>query len=261
MNLEIDKGLITQLRDILKQGWIENTRHGNCGSVGNILEDILGVSENNLPIPDLNEWELKSKRESSSSLVTLFHSEPFPRKYKFVSNILLPKYGWRHKLAGINYPANEMSFRQTINGNRRSDRGFTVVIDRSSQKILISFDRNYVDPRHSEWLKHVEMNVGLGELNPQPYWEFSNIYSSINRKLKNCCLAVADTKVESGKEFFKYTEFKLFTGFSYENFLKGLEEGYIYIDFDARTGHNHGTKFRIQKNKLMTLYANCIDLV
>lgn len=32
--------------------------------------------------------------------------------------------------------------------------------------------------------------------------------------------------------------------------------GKIYIDFDARTGHNHGTKFRIKYNDIPSLYKN-----
>ncbi len=47
--------------------------------------------------------------------VSLFHMEPSPRELKHVPSILLPKYGWLHDKAGIKYPANEMSFRQTIN--------------------------------------------------------------------------------------------------------------------------------------------------
>ena len=45
-NEEIE--FFNKLTEILSQGWIENKRHGNHGSVGNLLEDILGIRENNL---------------------------------------------------------------------------------------------------------------------------------------------------------------------------------------------------------------------
>jgi len=32
------------------------------------------------------------------------------------------------------------------------------------------------------------------------------------------------------------------------------------VDFDARTGHNHGTKFRLHQNKLPLLYKNVIEV-
>ena len=41
---------------------------------------------------------------------------------------------------------------------------------------------------------------------------------------------------------------------SFEGFLKALEEGKILVDFDARTGHNHGTKFRMRQDWLPMLY-------
>ncbi|HPG72675.1 MAG TPA: MvaI/BcnI family restriction endonuclease, partial [Bacteroidales bacterium] len=71
-------------------GWIENKRHGNQGGIGNTLEDLLGIDENNLPIPNAAEWELKSQRINTTSLTTLFHIEPSPRAIGFVPQMLLP---------------------------------------------------------------------------------------------------------------------------------------------------------------------------
>ena len=70
------KMLGTQLEAIEKMGWIKNRRPGNVGGVGNTLEDLLEVAENNLQLPDLGDWELKSQRADSASLMTLFHMEP-----------------------------------------------------------------------------------------------------------------------------------------------------------------------------------------
>ncbi len=44
-----------------------------------------------------------------------------------------------------------MSFRQTISGAIRSDRGFKVVIDRKDRKITSAFDAKALDPRHADW--------------------------------------------------------------------------------------------------------------
>ncbi|MBI3576609.1 hypothetical protein HY086_01045 [Candidatus Gottesmanbacteria bacterium] len=147
------QALIEKLKQIATIGWIPNARKGNQGGIGNTLEDLLGIKENNLPIPNASEWELKTQRLNSSSLTTLFHSEPSPRAVRFVPQILLPKYGWAHQEDGKKYANGEMSFRQTIHGQSRSDRGFKVVIDREEKKILISFDAKNVDPRHRNWLE------------------------------------------------------------------------------------------------------------
>ncbi|MGC8546014.1 MAG: MvaI/BcnI family restriction endonuclease, partial [Athalassotoga sp.] len=33
-------------------GWISNNRPGNVGGIGNTLEDLLGIKENHLPLPN-----------------------------------------------------------------------------------------------------------------------------------------------------------------------------------------------------------------
>lgn len=248
------QSLIDKLRKIAATGWIPNARHGNHGGIGNTLEDLLDIKENNLPIPNAAEWELKAQRLNTPSLTTLFHLEPSPRAIRFVPQILLPKYGWAQEGAGIKYPKNEMSFRQTIHGQSRSDRGFMVIIDRKQKKVLISFNTKSVDPRHEEWLKSVKKRVSDGELDPQPYWGFDDLRHKAGTKLLNSFYVQAEVKKEKGKEFYKYNKVLMLQKFSFDGFLKAIEEAKILIDFDARTGHNHGTKFRLRQNHLPMLY-------
>ena len=255
MKIFTKESLIASLIEIREKGWIPNARSGNVGGIGNTLEDLLGIEENNLPIPNAAEWELKCQRKETTSLTTLFHMEPSPRAFKFVPQILVPKYGWAHQLAGDRYPDNEMSFRQTIHGLSRSDRGFKVVVDRNEKKILISFDAGTVDNRHSEWLQSVKDRIGLDELNPQPYWGFDDLFHKAGTKLLNCFYVQAETKKIDGKTHFFYSDIMILQGLSLENFLESIENGQILVDFDARTGHNHGTKFRLRQNALPALYS------
>lgn len=95
----------------------------------------------------------------------------------------------------------------------------------------------------------------LGELNPQPYWGFDDLASKAGTKLLNCFYVQAEVKKENGKEFYHYCNVMMLQKFSFEGFLKELEKGNILIDFDARTGHNHGTKFRLRQNSLPNLYG------
>lgn len=248
------ESLITRLKEIADKGWISNARHNNHGGIGNTLEDLLEIRENNLPIPNAAEWELKTQRIDSTSLTTLFHIEPSPRAIKFVPQMLLPKYGWAHQEDGKKYALGEMSFRQTIHGLARSDRGYMVEIDRSEKKVLISFDAGSVDIRHKEWLESVKQRVGLGELDPQPYWGFDDLEHKAGTKLLNAFYVQAEVKKEDNKEFYKYSKIMMLQKFNFEGFLKAIEEAKILVDFDARTGHNHGTKFRMRQNALPMLY-------
>jgi len=233
---------------------------GNVGAGCNTLEDFLGIEENNLPIPNAAEWELKTQRTNTSSLTTLFHMEPSPRALNFVSQILLPKYGWAHKEAGRNYPKGEMSFRQTISGAGRSDRGFTVIINKPERKVLISFDATSVFEKHSLWLSSVKGRIGLSEIAPQPYWGFDDLFHKAGTKLVNCFYVQADVKKERNIEYYHYNRILMLQNFSIDKFLDALKANNVLVDFDARTGHNHGTKFRLRQNHLASLYDKVTEI-
>jgi hypothetical protein len=256
------ESLIEKFKAIEKMGWIPNGRHGNVGGIGNTLEDLLGIKENNLPIANAAEWELKTQRVMTSSLTTLFHMEPSPQAVGFVSNIFLPKYGWAHKEAGKKYGKSEMSFRQTIHGETPSDRGFMVKINRTTKKVSISFNSKKVDPRHKEWLVSVKKRVGnLNELDPEPYWGFDDLKNKAGTKLLNCFYVQAEVLKKDGKEFYHYGRVLMLRKFNFEGFLDALDDGNILVDFDARSGHNHGTKFRLRQDCLPRLYEEAKQII
>lgn len=231
---------IERLRRIKETGWIPSGRaKDNVGSVGNTLEDLLGIKENNLPLADAGEWELKSQRSGTSSLTTLFHFEPWPRTARVVARILLPKYGWPHKTEH-----GEMSFRVTMSGDRYTDRGFKVIVDRTQQRLRIDFDASRVDAHHADWLRQVERKTGLGKIDPEPYWFFNKLEEKARPKLRNCFYVTAETRVSNNKEEFRYDSLLMLQNFSFNRFLDAIEKGIVLVDFDAKTTHNHGTKFR-----------------
>lgn len=209
MEIFTKEGLIKKLIQIRESGWIKNARPGNVGGIGNTLEDLLGIEENNLPVPNAAEWELKCQRQNTSSLTTLFHMEPSPRALRFVPQIFLINYGWKHAEAGKKYTLNEMSFRQTISGKGWSDRGFGVVIDKIDRKVQVSFDSSFVANHHIEWLKEVNTRIGLKELNPQPYWGFDDLFHKAGTKLVNCFYIQADVKRKGKIEYYHYNKISL----------------------------------------------------
>ena len=251
--------LVEKLNHIRQMGWIKNTRGYNSGAVGNMLEDLLGIPENNLPIANAAEWELKSQRATTSSLVTLFHSEPSPTSLKIVPQILLPNYGWAHSKAGNGYSPDEKSFRQTIKANTYSDRGFTVNINHIEEKIEVCFDFDKIDDRHINWRYGLSAKQ-LQQLPVIPYWGFDDITYKAGTKLRNCFFVVADTQKINTDEYFHYNEIYMLSNFSQSKFISAIQSGNIYIDFDARTGHNHGTKFRIKNDSIIDLYEHVLKL-
>ena len=65
------KKLNEEFIKIKKMGWIKSV---NCGSngIGFTFESLLGISKNELEIPDYNGIELKTRRYSSTSYIILF---------------------------------------------------------------------------------------------------------------------------------------------------------------------------------------------
>ena len=114
------------------------------------------------------------------------------------------------------------------------------------------FDPSSIDDELYEW------RASLPEYDEDyvPYWGFNDLYHKAGVKLGNCFYVLADVKEEGGEYFYSYPEITQLQGFSLDNFLHNIKEGNILIDFDARTGHNHGTKFRIKQSAIPTLYDN-----
>jgi len=232
MKIYTKESLIEDIKAIISDGWKKSVKKTkdtrNDGAVGNTLEVLLEVPENNLPIPNAAEWELKGQRTNTSSLVTLKHTEPSPTALKIVSNILLPLYGWKHAKAGTQYPISEMSFRSTTYANGYTSRGFTIEVNRDELKVKFVFDSTKAkvsDTNICEWRNSVERRVGLGGFNPVPYWGFNDLKYAIGEKIKNCFYVTADSRLIDGHEYFKYRELYILSGFSFDNFLSCIENG------------------------------------
>ena len=249
--------IIAALKDIRSRGWIETTRNAhNDGAIGNTLEDLLGIAENNLPIPNASEWELKTQRKNTTALLTLFHLEPSPRALH-IADYLLLYYGWRHNEAGKKYPEDEKSFRQTLSYQSPTARGFFVDVDDENRRITVRFDSSKISENLSDW-KNFLLQSGKIDYDEDyiPYWGFDDLYHKAGIKLGNCFYVSADIKKEGGKYFYKYSDIMQLSGFTLSKLLDSIREGNILIDFDVRTGHNHGTKFRIKQKAIPMLYEN-----
>lgn len=253
--------LVEEMHKIEALGWLENDNPNNDGTPGDMLEAILGIPTNNLPIADASGWELKTQRQETSSLISLSHKEPKPREERIVPKILLPLYGWRHEKAGTLYPDNELSFRMTMNGATFTDRGFKFRVNRETQRIEIIFDSSMVAPRHKDWLDSVKERVGLGPLPVTPYYDFTDLYLTIGRKFLNTLYVRFETKKENGKTFIHYNEAYFLEGADIQKFIEMLENGIVKIEFDARTGHNHGTKFRMYFKDTPSAYNKVVRIL
>lgn len=252
--------LVSKLKEICNKPY-ECSRATNDGGAGNLLEDLLGIEENNLRVPDYGTIEIKTQRQESSSLLTLFHNEPLPPAS--VPKMLL-SLGWRHAEAGGRHDENEMSFRSTTYGHRYSDRGFKInvtedqlIFDFNPNEVAISKpDKTGVYPTYGDWLDSVQNREPHYSSIMPIYYELKELANTFKSKIDHTLLALVKTSSIKGIKHHTYTEFFIMSELKFEKVIDAMRKGDIALDFDARTRKNHGTKFRLSKECLPNLFNN-----
>jgi len=250
--------LTRQLLEIQKKGWIKLTAHrqDKDGGLGNTLEDLLGVPENNIPLADYGEFELKTHRSESNSLISLFRFEPKPGR---VIPYLVENYGWPLP----KYGPKERSLRVDIDAAKFSERGFIARINEELKRVELHFDSSKVPNTtiYQNWLQEVKEKAGLGDLNPIPYWTFEDIENKVKAKIGNMVYVTVDTSSEGGGQKMRVARAVLLRGAGLPTFLDGIRNGWLQIELSARTHHNHGTAFRTWERFWPSLYSNIEVLI
>jgi len=250
--------LINRILDIHKKGWITLTKHrqDKDGGLGNTLEDLLNIPENNIPLADYGQFELKTHRTSSNSLISLFRYEPRPGE---IIPRLLENYGWPIP----KYGPKERSLRIDIDAASFSERGFIARINHEQKRVELHFDSSKVpqSPAYQEWLTQISRQVGLGDLNPIPYWTFDDLEKKIQLKIGNMIYISMDTETGNGKQKMRIAKAQLLRDAKLETFLNCITNGWLQIEFSARTHHNHGTAFRTWERYWPNLYGSAEILV
>lgn len=149
---------IREYRKIKEMGWIRTHRAGPTG-VGKTLEDLLGIEENNHDAPDFGEYELKSCRVNSQSMLTMFTKTPQPPK---ANTYLRLKYGYSSSA----YDNEEKVLHSTLTAAHLvpiADTGHQLKIVCDAQKISIASE------------------LGIENV----YWEREKLRKAFEKKYKN----------------------------------------------------------------------------
>lgn len=221
------KKLKEKLDNISKKGFVKSLRGHDTG-IGHTLEQFLGLSENNISLPDLGLFELKAQRMESQSLITLFTKKPDDE----LNVALLNKFGYPRVSNGLKV------IHQTIVAGQINKKGFTFI--NKANRLLIFKDEKYIFSYDKNKLRKVfDRKVGRGMI-----------------------LVLAKSRKHSGRsEEFHYREAYLLREGNFEKFLENLS-------YDIRIGrypngrpHDHGSAFRIKKsalNKIFKIYKKLI---
>jgi len=214
------------IKDIISMGAIDiPLQFQGSGAPGDTLEYLCNVERNNNDSPDLKDWEIKF--HGGSSLLTLFHKDPQP---KGIMDKMVDTFGWDNK-------KGQISFRHTL--SKESDRGFAVTNEEDRITVINSKNPSIV-----------------------PYWEHNIILNAIAAKLRRLILVHGEVNKKNKRQV-TYNNAVAYWDLDMMGIIKAIQDGIIYIDFDARTTggrgtsiRNHGTKFRIHISDIGLLYEN-----
>ena len=145
-NLSLQK-LKIQLEQIKSDGFVKTHRAHDTG-IGKTLEDLLGIKENNLNLPDVGDVELKAKRIDSGSMLTIATKSPEP---KGVNKILYEKYKYIDK-------DGKYSLHCTVCGSKLNPQSFKVAFEKDR---LVLKNKSRIQ---AYWLISVFDNVCTGPI-------------------------------------------------------------------------------------------------
>jgi hypothetical protein len=229
---------------IKAMGWIKTHRPGPTG-IGKTLEDLLGIAENNIDEPDFGEYELKSARLNSGSMLTIFTRAPQPAR---ANTALRLKFGYSSSA----YDNGEKVLHSTLNAvsfTSIADTGHKLKVDAEGDRIYIVSEMG---------------NEGI-------YWDKESLRKTFNKKYTGKFVyAKAESRGDRETEEFRFVSAFAVSGFDYDEFAKLLEQGKIYVDLrigqyhggkNAGKTHDHGTGFRIRECDQVLLFKEKVQIV
>jgi len=233
MDLKILK---SKLQQIKKAGFVKTHRRSDTG-IGKTLEDLLGIKENNIPLPDVGEIaELKSYRKNAKSMMTLFTLEP------------LPKGGGRDRLLLDNFGYSKRD------NQRSKELHSTLSCKRyNNQNLKLSVEKDKIRVKG----KGRRLNI---------FWDIESLRNKFEEKLPALVYVLADTKIIKGVEHFHFNEAYLLEDFDFELFKKRVKADDIVVDFRMYyrpngSVRNHGTGFRVKIKKIDDCFSKRTRLI
>jgi hypothetical protein len=227
--------LVDRLNEISNQ-WVPSQRKHDTG-IGKTLEELLGIKENNFPGPNGEKVELKSMRKDSNSMISLFTKTPSPS-----SSVqeLLRDYG---------YPPDANSSKNVLHVDLYGSR-ITEIKGRPALRITLT-----------------ENKILIEGVNGKVYggWDYETLRNSFEAKMHRVLLVKADVRGTRDNEEFNYNEAWVLMGFSFERFIKLIQNGIVKVELrigmypeghkQAGKPHDHGTGFRVLERNLQDCFA------
>ena len=225
-----------KLRAIQALGFVKTHRTGDTG-IGKTLEDLLGIKENNIPLPDIGGIaELKAYRKSAAAPLTFFTLEPRPEGGDR-DRILLDSFGYSKRDNGRPKELHVM-----LSCKRYNNQGLKLKVEKDKVRI-----------------------VGRGrKLNI--YWDMADLQTKFEAKLLALVYVLAECKKIRGAEHFHFDQAYFLEGFDFEHFKAMVKKDAVVVDLRMYyrpngSVRNHGTAFRVKPNQLYKCFDTKVDLL
>ncbi len=241
---------LVRIKQIKEMDYVNSHRTGDTG-VGKTLEDLLGITENNIAGPDFATYELKSARKNTKSMLTLFTKVPQP---KGANASLLSAFGYKTRNHAHSVPPP-----QEI---PPEDREEPVLLSNRDKELHVTVDSlryNSVGLK----LETREDRLVLGnEKGVEAYYESNYLRDAFERKYSHELIYVLadNVRVRGQIERFWFSDVSLLSGFSFEGFSELVRKGVVKLDLrlghyaDGRP-HDHGTGFRVMPRNLPQCFS------
>ncbi len=209
---------------VKEMGFVKARRSGPTG-VGHTLEQLLGMTENNIALPDLGEVELKGKRLNSSSMITLF---TFNRK------------AWKMK------PLDAVKTYGSLDKNGRLGLYYTMSPTPNGAGLFLHVESETISVRHIS-----------GQILAE--WKMEDLTKRFLQKIPAFVLVTAKSEERDGVEWFSYTRAQIVHGTTPNILQEQIAAGNILVDLrlhdQVTRARNHGTAFRVKEKNLSQIFG------
>ena len=228
---------------IKKMGWIKEKRKGPS-SIGYTFEVMLKKEEENFPIPDFGDIEIKTMNTKAKHNLHLFNLTP-DGDYVFPIKRILDILGYPDK----DNPKNKVlyrSFSGAIYNKMIYGRSGILKVNYEKEKVqLLVYD-------------HRGNNINLGIS-----WSFSWLKERLNLKLRYLAIIRVTSRIIYNEGYYYYNKINFYKLKDFNTLLSLIEKGIIEVTFKIgvyksgrRTGeiYDHGTDFSIKPENILLLY-------
>ena len=189
------------------------------GENGRIIENMLGIEENNSTGADCVDGEIKSVNTKSTCRTTLFSCEPIRNKDR--------GYNRMTDIIDAYATFTDGDFKKcntTFRSGKPNNKGLYLSLERDEERLCIYGINDEL--------------VG--------HWQLEKLWKRFSKKLNKVVLFEHDGSVVSSVTSH--------SGIVKESVWRMIENGDIVVEFRAKTGKNRGTSFRAYKKSHSKMY-------